>query len=521
MYVGISETDILHPAAAREGSMGMSVIDQSQFFALPEPVSAFLHQEHRLLIDGQWVPAASGEEFDVVDPSTGAVVCRVPKGSAEDVNRAVVAARRAFDSGPWSRMSGADRAKLIWRLADALEARVEDFAILESVDNGKPIGSAKGDMLGSIAHLRYYAGWAGKIGGETIPSQRPGNFHSYTLREPIGVVGAITPWNYPLMMTMWKLAPALAAGCTVILKPPEQTPLSTLWMGELVQAAGFPDGVVNIVSGYGDAGAALVEHPGVDKIAFTGSTVTGKTILRSAAMTLKRVSLELGGKSPTVILPDADLSLAIPGAARSIFSNSGQVCVAGSRLFAHRTIFDQVVDGIAAAATHLKVGPGLAPETEIGPLVSDEQFARVTGYLRTGVDEGAEVVVGGKAVDRPGYFVEPTVLAKTNRDMTVRQEEIFGPVLCVMSFDDDDLAAIAAEANDTIYGLSAYIWTQNLSAAHKLAKLIKAGTVNINGGGADAAVPFGGYKQSGWGREHGREGIEIYTELKSVSINLG
>ncbi len=499
----------------------MSTMNPAQSFELPESVRAFLHQRHQLLVDGRWMPSATEEEFDVVDPATGSVVARVAKGGAEDIDRAVAAARRAFDSGPWSHMTGLDRARLMWRLADALEARIEDYAIVESVDNGKPLALAKGDMAGSIAHLRYYAGWAGKIGGETIPAQRPGNFHSYTVREPIGVVGAITPWNYPLMMIMWKLAPALAAGCTVVLKPPEQTPLSTLWMGEWIEAVGFPPGVVNIVTGYGDAGAALVEHPLVDKIAFTGSTDTGKSILRSAAATLKRVSLELGGKSPTVILPDADLSAAIPGASRSIFSNSGQVCVAGSRLFAHRSIFDQVVDGIADTARQLKVGPGLSPETEIGPLVSDEQFARVTGYLRAGAEDGAEVVAGGKAMDRAGYFVEPTVLANTRRDMTVRQEEIFGPVLCVMRFEDDDLASIAAEANDTIYGLSAYIWTQNLSAAHKLAKLIKAGTVNVNGGGADAAVPFGGYKQSGWGREHGREGIEIYTELKSVSINLG
>ncbi len=499
----------------------MSTMNPAQSFELPESVRAFLHQRHQLLVDGRWMPSATEEEFDVVDPATGSVVARVAKGGAEDIDRAVAAARRAFDSGPWSHMTGLDRARLMWRLADALEARIEDYAIVESVDNGKPLALAKGDMAGSIAHLRYYAGWAGKIGGETIPAQRPGNFHSYTVREPVGVVGAITPWNYPLMMIMWKLAPALAAGCTVVLKPPEQTPLSTLWMGEWIEAVGFPPGVVNIVTGYGDAGAALVEHPLVDKIAFTGSTDTGKSILRSAAATLKRVSLELGGKSPTVILPDADLSAAIPGASRSIFSNSGQVCVAGSRLFAHRSIFDQVVDGIADTARQLKVGPGLSPETEIGPLVSDEQFARVTGYLRAGAEDGAEVVAGGKAMDRAGYFVEPTVLANTRRDMTVRQEEIFGPVLCVMRFEDDDLASIAAEANDTIYGLSAYIWTQNLSAAHKLAKLIKAGTVNVNGGGADAAVPFGGYKQSGWGREHGREGIEIYTELKSVSINLG
>ncbi len=499
----------------------MSTMNPAQSFELPESVRAFLHQRHQLLVDGRWMPSATEEEFDVVDPATGSVVARVAKGGAEDIDRAVAAARRAFDSGPWSHMTGLDRARLMWRLADALEARIEDYAIVESVDNGKPLALAKGDMAGSIAHLRYYAGWAGKIGGETIPAQRPGNFHSYTVREPIGVVGAITPWNYPLMMIMWKLAPALAAGCTVVLKPPEQTPLSTLWMGEWIEAVGFPPGVVNIVTGYGDAGAALVEHPLVDKIAFTGSTDTGKSILRSAAATLKRVSLELGGKSPTVILPDADLSAAIPGASRSIFSNSGQVCVAGSRLFAHRSIFDQVVDGIADTARQLKVGPGLSPETEIGPLVSNEQFARVTGYLRAGAEDGAEVVAGGKAMDRAGYFVEPTVLANTRRDMTVRQEEIFGPVLCVMRFEDDDLASIAAEANDTIYGLSAYIWTQNLSAAHKLAKLIKAGTVNVNGGGADAAVPFGGYKQSGWGREHGREGIEIYTELKSVSINLG
>ena len=500
----------------------MTVIDRPQEIALPAPVRAFLGKRHKLLINDQWGDARSGQTFDVMNPATGEVMSKVASGGVEDVALAVAAARRAFDRGPWGKTRGMDRAKLLWRLADKIEEHAEELATLDSLDNGMPIRTARAfDIPGAIETLRYNAGWAGKINGETIPASLPGNFHSYTIREPIGVVGAITPWNFPLGAAVQKLAPALAAGCTVILKPAEQTPLSALRLGDFIQEVGFPEGVVNIVTGFGEtAGAAIVEHPQVDKISFTGSTATGKLIVRACAATLKRVSLELGGKSPTVILPDADLSKAIPGAASGIFFNSGQVCAAGSRLFAHKEVFEDVVAGIAEEAKRLRVGPGLISETEIGPLVSAEQRERVIGYLQAGAKEGARVVVGGNAMGNRGYFVEPTILADTDRTMSVQRDEIFGPVLCAMSFDDDDLEKIAGEANDTTFGLAAYVWTQDVSAAHKLAKLLKAGSIFINGGGLDSAVPFGGYRQSGWGRENGRSGVELFTEVKAVSIKL-
>ncbi len=500
----------------------MTVIDRPQTIALPEPVRAFLKRKHRLLIDGKWVDAKSGKTFDVIDPAAGEVITRVAASEAADVELAVVAARRAFDRGPWGKTKGLERAKLLWKLADKIDEHAEELATLESLDNGKPIRMARiADIPGSAETLRYNAGWAGKITGDTIPASLPGNFHSYTIREPVGVVGAIIPWNFPLAMAVAKLGPALAAGCTVVLKPAEQTPLTALRLGDFIQEVGFPEGVVNIVTGFGEtAGVALVEHPLVDKVAFTGSTATGKSIVRACAATLKRVSLELGGKSPTVILPDADLSKAIAGASRSIFFNSGQVCAAGSLLFAHKKVFEEVVAGIADEAKRLKVGPGLVQETEIGPLVSEEQFERVTRYLQAGAKAGAQVLVGGNAIGNEGYFVEPTILANTDRTMSVRQEEIFGPVLCAMSFDDEDLEKIADEANDTTYGLAATIWTRDISAGHQLAKLLKAGSIRINGSGLDHAVPFGGYKQSGWGRENGKDGVELFTEVKAVSVNL-
>ncbi len=370
--------------------------------------------------------------------------------------------------------------------------------------------------------LRYMAGWATRLNGETIPVSSPGNWHAYTLREPVGVVGQIIPWNFPLMMAAWKLAPALAAGCTIVLKPAEQTPLTALRLGELIQEVGIPDGVVNIVTGFGEtAGAALAEHPDVDKVAFTGSTEVGKLIVKAAAGNLKRVSLELGGKSPAIVFPDADLDLAIAGTADAIFYNQGQCCTAGSRLFAHKSIYDRVVDGVVAAAGKLRVGHGLDPTVNLGPLVSKEQYQRVTGFINSGRTEGAEVVTGGKVSSEQGYFVEPTVLAKTNRDMRVVREEIFGPVVCIQSFDDADLDVVAKFANDTEYGLQASVWTRDLSVAHRMARKIKAGTICINAHNyGDPAWPFGGYKQSGWGREMGKEVMEHYTETKSVAARL-
>ena len=491
--------------------------------ALGSAAATFLSREHKLFIDGKWVAARNGKTIPVEDPATEETIANVPAGEKVDIDLAVAAARRAFESGPWSRISPSDRSRLVWRLGDVLEHHADELAELEAIDNGKPVTHARQtDVQGSIDMFRYMAGWATRLNGETISVSSPGNWHAYTLREPVGVVGQIIPWNFPLMMAAWKIAPALAAGCTIVLKPAEQTPLSALRLGELIQEAGIPDGVVNIVTGFGEtAGAALAEHPDVDKIAFTGSTEVGKLIVRAAAGNLKRVSLELGGKSPAIVFPDADLDLAVAGTASAIFYNQGQCCTAGSRLFAHKSIYHRVVDGIVSEAGKLKVGHGLDPTVNLGPLVSKEQHQKVTGFIDSGRTEGAEVVTGGKAAGDCGYFVEPTVLAKTNRGMRVVREEIFGPVLCVQSFDDDDLDAVAKFANDTEYGLQASVWTRNLSVAHGMARKIRAGTICINTHNyGDPAWPFGGYKQSGWGREMGKEVMEHYTETKSVAARL-
>jgi phenylacetaldehyde dehydrogenase len=484
--------------------------------------TGFLASERKLLIGGQWLASASGKTFEVFNPADGQVIAHVAEGDKADVDLAVAAARKAFDHGPWTRMTPAQRARLIWKLGDAIEANAEELALIETLDNGKPLKIARmADVAGAAEKLRYYAGWATKLSGDTLEVSLPGTFHAYTIREPFGVCGLIVPWNFPLLMAVSKIAPALAAGCTVILKPAEQTPLSALRLGELMQEVGFPEGVVNIVTGFGEtAGAALVDHPGVDKISFTGSTEVGKLILKGATGNLKRVTLELGGKSPVVVFPDADMKTTIEGASRSIFFNTGQVCAAGSRLFAHRKVFDELVDGIAANARKIKVGPGLDADTDMGPVVSQEQLERVTAYIRAGEHAGAKVAVGGGRIDRAGYFVEPTILTNTTPDISVRREEIFGPVLCAMSFSDDDLDLIAAQANDTSYGLAAQIFTRDLSTAHKMARRIKAGSVRVNGGSLDNNLPFGGYKQSGWGRENGREGVETFTEIKAVMMAL-
>jgi phenylacetaldehyde dehydrogenase len=491
--------------------------------ALSSAAAAFLSKERKLFIDGKWVPSKSGKTFAVEDPATLEIIAHVPAGDKDDIDLAVRAARRAFESGPWPRLSPAERSRMVWRLGDLLERHSDEFAELEALDNGKPVTNARqGDVQGSIEMFRYMSGWATRMNGETISVSTPGNWHAYTLREPIGVVGQIIPWNFPLMMAAWKLAPALAAGCTIVLKPAEQTPLSALRFAELIQEAGVPDGVVNVVTGFGEtAGAALAQHLDVDKVAFTGSTEVGKLIVQASAGNLKRVSLELGGKSPAIVFPDADLDLAIAGTAAAIFYNQGQCCTAGSRLFAHKRVYDRIVAGVVAEAGKMKIGHGLDRSVSLGPLVSKEQHDRVTGFIQSGRHEGAEVVTGGKVSDGPGYFVEPTVLARTNRDMRVVREEIFGPVVCVQSFDDDDLDAVAKFANDTEYGLQASVWTQNLRVAHLMARKIKAGTICINAHNyGDPAWPFGGYKQSGWGREMGREVMEHYTETKSVAARL-
>jgi phenylacetaldehyde dehydrogenase len=484
----------------------------------------FFARQHRMLIDGRFVLAASGKTFPVYNPATGDVIARVPEAEREDVDRAVTAARRAFDEGPWSRkMSTSQRGQLIWKLADLLEANLEEFAEIESIDNGKPFSVAKvADVPLAVDMFRYMAGWATKISGSTLNFASPGAFHSYTLLEPIGVVAQIIPWNFPLLMAAWKLAPALAAGCCVVLKVAEQTPMAALRLAELFDQAGFPPGVVNILTGYGEgAGAPLAEHPMVDKVAFTGSTEVGKLIVKASAGNLKRVTLELGGKSPAIIFPDADLERAIPGTASAIFFNQGQCCCAGSRLFVHESVYDKVLQGVSDIAGGISMGSGLDPKTEMGPLVSEEQFDRVTGYIDSGVKEGARVAAGGKRHGDRGYFVQPTVLTNTKPDMKVVREEIFGPVVCAESFSDADLDRVAREANNSIYGLAASVWTRDLSTAHKMARRIQSGTVWINCHNVfDASLPFGGYKQSGWGREMGEEVLHNYTQVKAVTAAL-
>jgi phenylacetaldehyde dehydrogenase len=487
-----------------------------------EKVTGYVSTPRKMLINGRWVDAASGKTFPTYNPATGEVLAHVAEGDREDIDRAVRAARAAFDSGPWSKMTPSERGRLIWKLADLIEKNAEEFAQLESLDNGKPAAIARlADVPGTIDLFRYMAGWATKIEGNTIPISAHGaKFLAFTLREPVGVVGQIIPWNFPLMMASWKLGPALATGCTVVLKPAEQTPLTALRLGELIQEAGFPDGVVNIVPGYGEtAGAALAAHPKVDKVAFTGSTEVGKLIVQAATGNLKKVSLELGGKSPNVVFQDADIEGAISGSAMAIFFNQGQTCCAGSRLYVEEKSFDKVVDGVSQLASKIRVGPGLEPTTDMGPLVSQEQLNRVCSYLESGYSEGAKATVGGSREGTKGYFVKPTVLVNTNEQMKVVREEIFGPVVTAIPFSDvDDLVA---KANNTEYGLAAGVWTRDITKAHRIASKLRAGTVWINCYNVfDPAMPFGGYKQSGWGREMGHEVLNLYTEVKSVCVPI-
>jgi aldehyde dehydrogenase (NAD+) len=486
---------------------------------LNERVEKFLSGKKSLFINGEFVESKSQKTFETYNPATGEVLANVYEAGPEDIDLAVRAARKAFDEGPWSKMSAAQRSRLMYKLADLMEENAEELAQLETLDNGKPIRETKNaDIPLAVEHMRYYAGWSTKIVGQTIPVNGP--FFNYTRHEAVGVVGQIIPWNFPLLMAMWKLGAALATGCTVVLKPAEQTPLSALYLAELIQEAGFPEGVVNIVPGFGEsAGQPLVDHPLVDKIAFTGSTEVGKLIMERASKSLKRVTLELGGKSPNIILPDADLTKAIPGALNGVMFNQGQVCCAGSRVFIQKKQFDNVIADMASHAKNIRQGAGIHADTEIGPLVSIEQQNRVLGYIEKGLNEGAELVVGGVKPQEQGYFVSPTIFANVNDEMTIAKEEIFGPVISALPYEDlDDLIA---RANNSEYGLAAGVWTRDVANAHYIANKLRAGTVWVNCYNAfDAASPFGGFKQSGIGREMGSYALNNYTEVKSVWISM-
>jgi phenylacetaldehyde dehydrogenase len=476
-----------------------------------------------MFIGGQWITAAQETEtIPVIDPSTGQEVGLIARGRAVDVDRAVHAARSAFDNGKWRTLNGSARAQLMLKLADLIESNADELALLETIDGGKPIKMSKlVDVLGAVAKLRYASGWATRIFGETLEPAQSGSFHTFTVREPVGVAALIVPWNFPLIMAVSKMSEALAAGCTVVIKPAEQTSLATLRLGELVAEAGFPEGVVNIVTGYGrEAGQALAEHPFVDKLSFTGSTAVGKALMQICSGNLKRLTLELGGKSPAMVFADADFDATVTAVLRNFSYNAGQNCAAGSRVYVQQDIYEKFVNELSARAKSLKIGPGIDPDTQLGPLISEGQLERVSGYIESGIADGAKVITGGGRVGSKGYFIEPTILANTNASMSVRREEIFGPVVAVTPFEERDLDAIAREANNTDYGLCAYVYTRDLSTAHRMVRLIKAGTVRVNGAGIDYTLPFGGYKQSGWGRENGVEGVHAYTELKSVIMAI-
>jgi len=482
----------------------------------------FKAPQTRNLIGGKWQDAASGETIAIEDPATEEQIASVPRSGAEDIDRAVQAARAAFENPAWRKIRPIDRGKLLENIARKIEDHADELAHLESVDTGKAISFAKIlDMPSTIDVFRYMGGWCSKITGKTLPVSFDGReYHAYTRREPIGVVGAITPWNYPLALGSWKIASALAAGCTMVLKPTELTPLSTLRLAELCLEAGLPEGVLNIVNGYGhEAGAALAQHHDVNKITFTGSTAVGKKIVEYSLGNLKRVTLELGGKSPSIVFADADLDQVGLGAALAVFFNSGQICFAASRLFVEEKVYDQVVEAVAAVARTFQVGNGRDPNTMMGPVVSRKQQERILGYVQSGIEQGATLVTGGKKVGDKGYFIEPTVFANARPSMKIVQEEIFGPVVSVIPFKD--VEEVTRMANDTTYGLAANIWTRDIKKAHKLAHRLEAGSVWINCHGIiDAAAPFGGFKQSGWGREVSEEGLQVYTETKTVCALL-
>lgn len=484
---------------------------------IAEATRASLARPFRMLIGDAWREASDAARMDVVNPVDEQSFASIPQGTPADIDLAVAAARHAFDSRAWTGLMPGRRAQILWRVADLLEARAQEFAELETLDNGKPVSAARAvDLNLAIGAFRYWSGWCTKISGETPTVDLPGHFMAMTLREPVGVVGIITPWNFPLVQAVVKIAPALAAGCTMVVKPAEQTSLTLLRLGEVLLDAGVPPGVVNIVSGLGSvAGAGLAAHLDVDKVSFTGSTPVGKTLLAAAQGNLKRLTLELGGKSPTILMPDADLDRAIPSVAGGIFRNAGQMCAAGSRLLVARAVVDRVLEGLVEQARALRIGPGIDPATTLGPLVSAQQQQRVLSYIDGARREGVEVVTGGRAASERGYFVEPTILLDPGARATVSREEIFGPVLVVTPYDDP--ADLVLLANETVYGLSANIWSLDVTAAYRLARQVRVGTITVNSGMVvGPALPFGGFKQSGWGREGGAEGLSAFMETKSI-----